>query len=511
MEQAIAGVSRMREVKKIFRKRASCGIVPPEHALPFSGRDNTKQAMNRQDKDSELWEAIIRDMRRNSSIGEYGFDAFISKLSLRCDTGTKLIVEYPYNFAIDWVEINYLVDIQDSVCRVLDAGRHIEFVAEGSMEALADSAEAEEAPATPAPTAKKSTRSKPTRTAKNRLNSGLNSDYTFDSFVVGPNSDFAYSAARSIAEQPSRLHNPLVISGGAGMGKTHLMQAIGNAIREMDDETQVLYITSEEFTNAYIDAVSRKGDSLSNFRRKYRRADVLLIDDVQFIAAKDRTQEEFFHTFNALLSCGKQIVLTTDCAPSHITGLDARLSSRFEQGLNVMLNPPPLETRIAILRHKRSEWGSDLITDELLQFIAENISCSVRRLEGALIKMSTFASFSRCKPTINDARQCLRDYLAEERAAKSLSIDAIQRAVAKEFNVRVSDINGRRRTVGIAYPRQVAMYLARQHTEFSLKEIGEAFGGREHGTVIHAGKIVEEKLRKDPRLKEVLSRVVLSL
>lgn len=511
MEQGVAGMGSMHRVKKNFLKSPDCGIFLPGHTLPHPGRTKRKKAMNRQEKNSRLWEAVISDMHRHSSIGEYGFDAFISKLSLRCDTGSKLVLEYPSDLAIDWVEINYLVDIQDSVNRVLDAGRHIEFVSEGSEDPEGYGQEMREAPVPVAAKSEKNAKKKPIRTAKNRLNSGLNEDFTFDGFVVGPNSDFAYSAARSVASDPSNLHNPLVISGGSGMGKTHLMQAIGNAIRERDDETQVLYVTSEDFTNAYIEAVSRRGEGLNSFRRKYRRADVLLIDDVQFIATKDRTQEEFFHTFNALLSSGKQIVLTTDCPPSQITGLDARLTSRFEQGLNVVLNPPPLETRIAILCNKRRQWRSDLISDELLRFLAEHITCSVRRLEGSLIKMSTYATFSHRKPTIADARQCLKDILAQERAEKSLSIDVIQAAVAREFNVRVADINGRRRTANIAYPRQIAMYLARQYTDFSLTEIGEAFGGRDHGTVIHAGKTVEEKMKRDPKLKEQLSRMVLTL
>lgn len=466
--------------------------------------------MDRQEKNSRLWEAVIKDLSRDNGVGEYGVDAFISKLSLRCDTGSKLILEYPSDLAIEWVEINYLPCIEQSVYRILDAGRHIEFVPEGSLDAVGGEQVREEAPAPIVAQGTKSSKTKPTRTRKSRLNSGLNEDYTFDSFVVGPNSDFAYSAARSVANDLSKLHNPLVISGGSGLGKTHLMQAIGNAIREKDDETQVLYVTSEDFTNAYIEAVSRRGEGLSNFRRKYRRADVLLIDDVQFIATKDRTQEEFFHTFNALLSSGKQIVLSTDCPPSQITGLDARLTSRFEQGLNVVLNPPPLETRIAILRSKRRQWCDDLISDELLHFLAEHITCSVRRLEGALIKMSTFASFSQRKPTVADARQSLKDILAQERAEKSLSIDVIQAAVAREFNVKVSDLNGRRRTANIAYPRQIAMYMARQYTDFSLTEIGEAFGGRDHGTVIHAGKTVQDRINRDPKLKEQLSRMALS-
>ena len=235
--------------------------------------------------------------------------------------------------------------------------------------------------------------------------------------------------------------------------------------------------------------------------------DVLLIDDIQFLSQKDKTQEEFFHTFNALFASGKQIVLASDCPAADISRLDDRLTSRFEQGLTVALTVPDLETRIAILRKKRRLWKGDLISDEVLEYLAKNITKSVRRLEGALIRLATFASFSQKKPGIIDARMQLRDMLQEEKNVVDVSISDIQSLVAQEFKIRVADINGRRRTANIAHPRQIAMYLARKHTGNSLQDIGAAFGGRDHGTVIHAAKTIEEKMGYDSELTEVINRL----
>ncbi|MBQ8480804.1 MAG: chromosomal replication initiator protein DnaA [Akkermansia sp.] len=468
--------------------------------------------MNQTDKESKLWSAIKEDMRRQGNVGEYGFESYISQLTLKSDTGTKLVLEYPADMFIDWVETYYSNDIRNSAARVLDAARELEYVAANTAE-TAEATELalvmdEEAPA-PAISAAPAAGSKRTRRRSTRsvINSGLNADYTFDSFVVGSNSEFAVAAAKAVVNAPSRMYNPLFVHGASGLGKTHLLQAIGNAIQEKDSNTQVLYVTSEDFTNTYIDAISRQGDSLSNFRRKYRKADVLIIDDVQFLSQKGKTQEEFFHTFNALFASGKQIILSADCPASDITKLDDRLTSRFEQGLTVALNVPDLETRIAILRKKRRMWKSTLISDEVINYLAKNITRSVRRLEGALVRLATFASFSQKSPSIQDARVQLNDLLKEEKTTGDVTIADIQRRVAEEFNIRVADINGRRRTANIAHPRQLAMFLARRHTQSSLQDIGAAFGGRDHGTVIHATKTIEEKMESTPAVRELVERL----
>ncbi len=463
-------------------------------------------AENQKKKEEDLWERIMDDMRLRGEVGEYGFDAYLSKLTLRADTGTKLLLEYPADMSLDWLEINYAEVLALSAARVLDAARRIEFVnaadAEQSEEPL--SAPVSPAPCPPRADSRKHGAARPRR--RIMLNSGLNEDYRFDNFIVGGSNEFACAAAHAVAEADAPRYNPLFIHGNSGLGKTHLLQAIGNAIRERDENKQVLYVTSEDFTNAYIDALGKKGEALNSFRRKYRKADVLLIDDVQFLARKDKTQEELFHTFNALFASGKQIVLSADCPASEITRMDDRLTSRFEQGLAVALLPPCLETRIAILRNKRRQWKSELISDEVIDFLAQNITHSVRRLEGAFTRLATLASFSRRRTTVAEARLQLRDMLHEERGSQ-LTIEEIQRRVAEEFDIRLADINGRRRTANIAHPRQIAMYLARKHTESSLQDIGAAFGGRDHGTVIHAARAVELKLAADPALREVITRL----
>ncbi len=463
------------------------------------------EAMNHQEKEKALWEEIMEDLRVQGNVAAYGFETYISQLTLKKDTGTKLILEYPVGMLVEWVESYYAADITMSASRVLKAARELEFVQAEAEPVLSPAPETYTRPSTPVVSVTPTNRRKPQSKAK--YDSGLNTDLTFDNFVVGSNSEFAVAAAHAVVNSPSSMYNPLFIHGASGLGKTHLLCAIGNAIREKNENVRVQYVTSEDFTNTYIDAISRKGDALSNFRSKYRKADVLLIDDIQFLSQKDKTQEEFFHTFNALFASGKQIVLASDCPAADISRLDDRLTSRFEQGLTVALTVPDLETRIAILRQKRRMWKGDLISDEVLEYLAKNITKSVRRLEGALIRLATFASFSQKRPTVMEARMQLRDMMHEEKNVTDVSISDIQNLVAQEFKIRVSDINGRRRTANVAHPRQIAMYLARKHTQSSLQDIGAAFGGRDHGTVIHATKTIEDKMSQDAELSEVINRL----
>ena len=462
--------------------------------------------MNQQEKNSKLWATIMDDMGSQGGVGEYGFDAYISKLTLKQDTGTKLILEYPADLPIAWVEVNYLPYMKNSAARVLDGARDIELVAEGAVVCeQAEEAHTKVRNDMPGAAPRKD-RSRKAVNKKILNNSGLNGDFTFDNFIEGSNSEFAYAAAKAAATAQDGFYNPLFIYGESGLGKTHLLHAIGNAIREQRENAQVIYVTSEDFTNSYIEAISRKGEALNNFRRKYRKADVLLIDDVQFLASKGKTQEEFFHTFNALFASGKQIVLSSDCPSSEITMLDKRLQSRFEQGLSVELLPPSYETRMAILRHKVRQWRCNVASSELLEFLARNITRSVRSLEGALIRIATFASFSNHKPSVADAKRLLKDLLSTEKES-TITVDEIQRRVAEEFNIRQADLNGRRRTADIAHPRQIAMYLARRYTQLPLQDIGAAFGGRDHGTVIHATKTIEQKMSADPDLRAVINRM----
>ncbi len=466
--------------------------------------------MNQQEKEQAIWAQIAEDLRSVGSVGAYGFESYISKLRLLRDTGTKLILEYPQDIVFDWFEINYHDQIVNAAARVLNAARTIEYVAAGS-DSPAETHEQPTAITAPCPAEanekKAGTGKRRTRRSSSPINSGLNADYTFDGYVVGSNNEFAYAAAQAIVNNCDCKYNPLFVHGDSGLGKTHLLQAIGNAIQAKNEGTQVLYVTSEDFTNAYIEAISKKGDTLNAFRRKYRKADVLLIDDVQFMARAGKTQEEFFHTFNALFESGKQIILSADCPASNITNLESRLTTRFEQGLTVSLQAPDYETRMAILRQKlRRQWKSDLLSNEVLEFLAKNVTHSIRALEGALVRMTSYASFARRTITVADARIQLKDLLRQQRGSK-VSVSEIQQRVADEFNIRLADINGRRRTAAIAHPRQVAMYLARKHTDTSLQDIGAAFGGRDHGTVLHASRTIEQKMKDDSELRAVVTRL----
>lgn len=466
--------------------------------------------MNQQEKEQAIWAQIAEDLRSVGSVGAYGFESYISKLRLLRDTGTKLILEYPQDIVFDWFEINYHDQIVNAAARVLNAARTIEYVAAGS-DSPAETHEQPTAISAPCPAEasekKAGTAKRRTRRSSSPINSGLNADYTFDGYVVGSNNEFAYAAAQAIVNNCDYKYNPLFVHGDSGLGKTHLLQAIGNAIQAKNEGTQVLYVTSEDFTNAYIEAISKKGDTLNAFRRKYRKADVLLIDDVQFMARAGKTQEEFFHTFNALFESGKQIILSADCPASNITNLESRLTTRFEQGLTVCLQAPDYETRMAILRQKlRRQWKSDLLSNDVLEFLAKNVTHSIRALEGALVRMTSYASFARRTITVADARIQLKDLLRQQRGSK-VSVSEIQQRVADEFNIRLADINGRRRTAVIAHPRQVAMYLARKHTDTSLQDIGAAFGGRDHGTVIHASRTIEQKMKDDSELRAVVTRL----
>lgn len=332
---------------------------------------------------------------------------------------------------------------------------------------------------------------------------GLNSSFTFSSFVVGGNSQFAHAACEAVAKKSGISYNPLFIYGGPGLGKTHLMQAVGHELIRRNPTSRVIYLTCEKFTNEFIDAV-RKGD-IEKFRRRYRSSDVLLIDDVQFLAGKDRSQEEFFHTFNTLLDGRNQVVLTCDRPACEIKNLEPRLISRFECGLTVEMQPPLMETRMAILKKKAADWKVR-VDESVLSFLAERIRTNVRRLEGALTRVATYASLAGESVTVDKVEHLLRDLLREE-AGRQVTIDSIQKAVAEHFDVRLADMTSRRRPASIAFPRQVAMYLSRVLTKGSLIEIGEHFGGRDHGTVIHACKKVAERMGAEDEVKQTVARI----
>jgi chromosomal replication initiator protein len=331
----------------------------------------------------------------------------------------------------------------------------------------------------------------------------LNQKYTFNSFVVGGGNKFAHAAALAVAERPARAYNPLFIYGGVGLGKTHIMQAIGNHVLETKHELRVSYVSAEKFMNEMIYAIQH-GSTIS-FRNKYRGMDVLLIDDVQFLAGKESTQEEFFHTFNSLYDAHKQIVLTSDRPPKEIPTLEERLVSRFEWGLVTDIQPPDFETRVAILR-KKAEAENLAIPDEVCHMIADRIKSNIRELEGSLVRLVAFSSLTGRAITPDLAGEVLKDIFRPE--AATITVDDIKRAVAADFKISPETLVGRKRTSTIAFPRQVAMYLARMLTTMSLSEIGFNFGKRDHTTVIHACDKVAEKVKTDPEFKDRVDRLV---
>jgi chromosomal replication initiator protein len=330
----------------------------------------------------------------------------------------------------------------------------------------------------------------------------LNSKYTFRSFVVGSSNQFAHAAAMAVAEQPARAYNPLFIYGGVGLGKTHIMQAIGNHVLDTKHELRVCYVSAEKFMNEMIYAIQH-GSTIS-FRNKYRGMDVLLIDDVQFLAGKDSTQEEFFHTFNSLYDAHKQIVLTSDRAPKEIPTLEERLVSRFEWGLVTDIQPPDFETRVAILR-KKTEEESLPIPDEVFHMIADSIKSNIRELEGSLVKLVAYSSLTGRPITPELAGDVLKDILHPQ--AKTVGLDDIKRAIAAHYKISPEALIGRKRTSAIAFPRQIAMYLARMLTNMSLTDIGAGFGKRDHTTVIHACDKIAEKVKTDRQFKALIDRL----
>ncbi len=335
---------------------------------------------------------------------------------------------------------------------------------------------------------------------------GLNEKYTFDSFVVGPSNRFAHAASLAVSESPAKAYNPLFIYGAAGLGKTHLMHAIGQRVLQKSPKAKVLYISSEEFTNQLISAIQNR--STPKFREKYRSVDILLIDDVHFIAGKESTQEEFFHTFNTLYDAHKQIVVTSDRPPKEINKLEERLVSRFGWGLVTDIQPPDFETRIAILK-KKSEKETIALSEDVFYFLGEKIKTNIRELEGALIRVVAYAKLVEKEVSVDLAREVLKDMIIE--GEKKITIDLIQKKVSEYFDIKLSDMRAKKRSKAIAYPRQIAMYLTRQLTDYSLPEIGDQFGGRDHTTVIHACDKIAEDLKTKDGFSSLIDRLIASI
>lgn len=344
-------------------------------------------------------------------------------------------------------------------------------------------------------------------TVNDEMSATLNPKYTFDSFVIGNSNRFAHAASLAVAESPAKAYNPLFIYGGVGLGKTHLMHAIGHYILQGNPKAKVVYVSSEKFTNELINAI--KDDNNEEFRNKYRKVDVLLIDDIQFIAGKERTQEEFFHTFNTLHDANKQIILSSDRPPKEIPTLEDRLRSRFEWGLIADIQAPDFETRMAILK-KKADVENLSVANEVMVYIATKIKSNIRELEGALIRIVAYSSLTNREITVDLASEALKDIISNKQGVH-VTIDTIQDAVSSYFNLRVEDLKSQRRTRNVAYPRQIAMYLSRKLTDMSLPKIGEEFGGRDHTTVIHAYEKISASLKTDEVLQNTVNDITKKL
>lgn len=431
-----------------------------------------------------LWQEILAEIQKKLS--KPSFDTWLKSTTAVKFTETTLIICAPNSFAKQWLEDRYIKMIRDTVFEQL--GRQV------TVE-ITEQEEIREAP--PVQPAEK------VKVSEDFSSNMMNPKYTFETFVIGPGNRFAHAASLAVAEEPAKAYNPLFLYGGVGLGKTHLMHAIGHYVLEHNPGTRVLYISSEKFTNDFINAIrDNRGES---FRNKYRNIDVLLIDDIQFIAGKEQTQEEFFHTFNALHEERKQIIISSDRPPKEIPTLEDRLRSRFEWGLITDIQPPDLETRIAILRKKAKAENLE-IPNEAMVYIANQIDTNIRELEGALIRVVAYSSLVNEDITTHLAAEALKDILPSKRP-KVITIEDIQQKVSEYYNLKTEELRARKRTRAVAFPRQIAMYLSRELTEFSLPKIGEAFGGRDHTTVIHAHEKISSSISDNQELYQAIQKL----
>jgi chromosomal replication initiator protein len=429
---------------------------------------------------SSVWQEALR--RIEGRLTKPSYESFVKAMAPVSLQGDVFVFSVPSRLAKEWVETRYAGLIAGALREVLARNVSIQVT-------VAEHA----APASP-----------PLAPARLPDTVQLSPKYTFDTFVIGSGNRFAHAAAMAVAESPARAYNPLFIYGGVGLGKTHLLQAIGHHVIHGKGLRRVAYVSSEKFTNELINSI--RDDRTLEFRTRYRNVDVLLIDDIQFLAGKERTQEEFFHTFNTLHEASRQIIITSDRPPKDIPTLEDRLRSRFEWGLIADIQPPDLETRIAILR-KKAELDGIRVPDEVAEFIAQRIQSNIRELEGALVRVVAYANLTRSPITVDLASEILKELLPTA-VAKPVTIPSLQKVVAEHFDIRVEEMRAKRRTKGVAFPRQVAMYLARELTDASLPRIGEEFGGRDHTTVMHACDRVKAAIAQDPQFAARLKRLV---
>ena len=448
---------------------------------------------------TNIWDEILS--RVQAKVNRHSFYTWFKPTAFVADDGRRVTVRVPNALFKDWITKHYSGVIAEALDEVQRTDALVAFVAIGSAEAepppspTPNPAVIEEAssddvlqPITPTPAA------------------GLNPRYTFDTFIVGSSNQFAHAACRAVAEAPSRSYNPLFIYGGVGLGKTHLMHAVGHYVLQHDRNLVLTYISSERFMNEMINAV--RYDRLIDFRERYRSVDVLLVDDVQFLAGKEGTQNEFFHTFNALYDSQKQIVLSSDCPPHEIEQLEERLRSRFEWGLIADIQSPDLETKVAILK-KKAEAEAVPLPDSVAIYIAGRIKSNIRELEGSLIRLIAYASLTGRELSTELAQEVLRN--VKEHEEKAVTIDHIQRFVSEYYQLKLADLKSRNNSKSIAMPRQVAMYLCKALTHASLPEIGRSFGGKHHSTVIHSIRKVDALRKQDGQFNTLLNSFIENL
>lgn len=437
---------------------------------------------------AKVWEEIL--FLIESKMSKQGFDTWFANSRLLSFDGSRMLIEVPSKFHRDWIKDKHWGTLTD-VIREVTKKDSIEIDFEVPPQDQQKKAIRPE----------EKTQKQDFRTVRAGV---LDKKYTFDTFVVGQSNQFAHASAMAVASAPGKAYNPLFIYSGVGLGKTHLVNAIAHAVQSNNSRAKVAYVSSEEFTNELIMSISRQ--KMEDFRRKFRNMDILIIDDIQFISGKDRTTEEFFHTFNALYEAQKQIVLTSDRQPKEIPDIEDRLRSRFEAGLIADIQQPDLETRIAILK-KKAQGQNIRLPDDVAKYLATVLTNNIRELEGGLMRLGAIASLTNTEITVELAKNELK-HLIDTRE-KLITNELVQKLVAESFGVRISDLKSKRRTKNIVLPRQVAMYLCRQLVNSSLPEIGNFFGGKDHSTVIHAIKTIDEKREKDHELKsriETLSK-----
>ncbi len=428
------------------------------------------------------------------ALDEYSYKNWFSQTTYESYEDGALAVGVPSDFFADWLRDHYMDAICESLRKVDPDFQSIRFVATQTETPP---------PATTKPKSK-SPISKKKKVAIARSFNGFNPRYTFDRFVIGSGNRFAHAAAKAVADSPGRAYNPLFLYGDTGLGKTHLMQAIGQQLLEEDPSYNIVFISSEHFTNQLIQSIADK--STQRFRAKYRKVDVLLIDDIHFIAGKEATQEEFFHTFNVLFDQHKQIVLSSDRPPKEIQGIEERLVSRFEWGLVTDIQAPDLETRIAILQNKAQQENL-IVPPDVLRYIATYITTNIRELEGALITVLAYSRLTEQKITISMVEEVLRDLIGSEKI-KPVTIEQVQRAVAEHFDVRIADLRGRSRQRSVVVPRQIAMFLCKELIpSLSLNDVGEAFGGKDHTTVLYACEKVGKEVKSSSEMRQTLDHL----